>query len=150
MTHTVNIIEFWNNLGNINIVLPDAITVTPFSIPVDGQPKTKQPRRLIIRGQPIFKFPKPQVIAFIIADDAVLIKHTQVLAVQLQVHINLNVSSIHIEIIFFNPICIIQNTQSVQDNCLSCIVFPHQNQNIFNIFNFHIPNGFKILNPKSI
>ena len=135
----------WENHGNIGVIFPESVFIADFSVPVYMKCKGQLPAFRRIGGEAFVKGSEPDLISAVLAYNSHIMKQLQILFVDGEGCFNADGLKLFVEIRLLNRIITADSADGIQNGGFSCIVFSYQNQSAVNVGNFHVANGFEVM-----
>ena len=132
--------------GNIRVIFPESVLIADFSVPVYMKGKGQLPIFLRIGGEAFVKGSEPDLISAVLADNPHIVKQLQIFFVNGNRCFNADGLKLFVKIRFLDRIIAADSADGIQNGGLSCVVFSYQNQSAVNVGNFHVADGFEVMN----
>ena len=119
-----------------------SIIITYFAISICYKSKEKPP--FLVRRQFPAKISHPCIHPAVSADSAASLHLFKIFLLIGDLYFDFDIGTRFIKVFLLYLIVASYSSYCIKNCCFSCIVLPHQNQSIFNIFQHNFPDRFKM------
>lgn len=138
----IHMVDPGEDLLNVRVVLVYAVLIPDPPVPVGGHGKGE---RIPCKRRKFFaEILKPCLFSAVLADDAPAPQKLQILFRKTERYSDLNIGAVFPEVFRTDLILSAHRPDGVQHGGLAGIVPADQNQRVFNLFQMHVMDGFKI------
>ncbi len=142
----VQVVDLWEDLRNIRVVLVDGIAVADAAAVVGR--KGESERAVLVGGKLPAEIILPAFHVPVRADSGKSVEQSQIFGSDRQGDGDLYILTLFVKISGGDGIIAADGTERVQDGGLAYAVFSYQDQGAFNIFNFQVADQFEIFDTK--